>query len=530
MALLREPHITRLSHRERDALLDTRRIDPSGKSRARGMAEARNAVLVIHCSARRAIVREDERKMTRAARDGRVRRRVAQAFNVVVPLSAASVGTYKYRPSGTYDATHTFDEYHTELFIDFLEWTHRRVHLFRPILGSYAPHRLVLPARLIQTTLVHRTETDILGLPNGGTIGSPSLSLARIVNRAVDIQKPTQLRRTSVKLYLKLFMLSRVAAKYVRSGDEPPVSENEILPRRRMGLQAMCGRRVIQYPKDLAPPDIRDIPVNPPTPHNFTHSRTPTTITYRHRAEEFRSFQIVSTIMNTCVSRHAEADPELLRKHSETAQRKVRGPSRGAGGGCRDTPYLRTNTVLRFTLGGASLNRQVPVSRRSPRPVTPLALTGELPFAFSPPEFDDGSVEKCLDKIVDTGAPLLVQSSATPAVLLAQRKSARTHPFHQDMQRRERHGRRRTSSPPRSSDMSSTGTCKWPVWRKEIDHVGFDRGYHYGILLVQRKPIEYLAQENGVKGRDGLGRIWCHGRPSMIPWKHLRLEIHADDV
>ncbi|KAH9831793.1 uncharacterized protein C8Q71DRAFT_285278 [Rhodofomes roseus] len=70
------------------------------------------------------------------------------------------------RRSGTYDATHTFRRIQSSV-IRFPEWTHRLSSqpMSVQLSSSYAPHRLVLPARLEQTTLAHRTETGILDLP-----------------------------------------------------------------------------------------------------------------------------------------------------------------------------------------------------------------------------------------------------------------------------------------------------------------------------------------------------------------------------
>ncbi|KAH9830649.1 uncharacterized protein C8Q71DRAFT_362155 [Rhodofomes roseus] len=142
------------------------------------------------------------------------------------------------------------------------------------------------------------------------------------------------------------------------------------------------------------------------------------------------------------VLRSPEADSQPLRPPSETAQRKIRGPSRVHIRNMRGrllqghVPSLYARRCRRLEphsgsplppVNPAAVVVHLEVTTPLQVPVVPLVSTRDLSFAFSPPEFDDGSVERLMDTISVIGASLLVQSSATPAVLFAQLKSARTH-------------------------------------------------------------------------------------------------------
>ncbi|KAH9830671.1 uncharacterized protein C8Q71DRAFT_727408 [Rhodofomes roseus] len=156
--------------------------------------------------------------------------------------------------------------------------------------------------------------------------------------------------------------------------------------------------------------------ISPTNAHTFAH---------RHRAEVSRPVQIGFKTMVTCVSRRAEAVPELLRPSREMAQRKFRGPSRGAGDGCRDTLYLRISTILRLTLAGASV-----LSRQAPDSCSRLSLTDDLLHLLA---FDSPGVRRWLGREADGQDRRDQPVSSSPivcdaAVLLSQLKSACTHP------------------------------------------------------------------------------------------------------
>ncbi|KAH9830669.1 uncharacterized protein C8Q71DRAFT_727406 [Rhodofomes roseus] len=271
------------------------------------------------------------------------------------------------------------------------------------------------------------------------------------------------------------------------------------------------------------PAYIHDISVNPPTPHNFarninhdpcTHIAhpnlaqllAPTTppsrvkeysnrpsmclhprildyaqiFAHRHRVEVSRFVQVVSTAMTTCVSCHAEADPELHRPPMHIRNMRGQLPQGHVpllySRRCR---HLEPHSGSRLPpVISAAVVVHLEVTAPLQVPVAPLVLTGDLSLAYSPAEFDDGSVKRRLKKIVVIIGSLLVQSSATPAMLFAQLRSAldgiwysyrhgaggpdesgrrvfsvspgpfsaespRFNGFDLDMQRRERHGGRR---------------------------------------------------------------------------------------